>query len=820
MLNTNLNGAWEGRCIISETDSFGFEGTVPGSAINDLIKAGKLPEDLFWRDNADKVTEFENYDYEYKKTFEFTGAADGAKIRFERIDTYADVFLNGEKVYHSENGNIRHDIDVSSALRNGENELTVKLYSPTKWVQGRPKRAGAFTTERMYTRRMQCTYGWDWVARFLTVGLGQCTLMIPEQDEVYTENVYITTTDIDDESATVCVDVGFDTKYSGRILEFTVTDADGAGVCSKKKYCAEDFVRLHFDIPSPRLWYPLGYGEQPLYTFTLSDNGKTVYSEKFGIRTVKIMQLPDEKGSDVYNLCLSIKNKNYDFNESFSGFTLKINGEKIFCRGANWVPCVPYSVGDVSARQTEILELCAEAGVNMLRIWGGGAFETPHFYSECSRLGITVTQDFLMACGQYPEEQDWFIEELKKEAFYAARLARNQACLVWWSGDNENAVRGSDTDENYSGRRAAYDGIAPVLYREDPSRRFLPSSPFGGSFYASNTVGTTHNTQYLGDVIFPYIEKDDLSDYKDEFKKLRARFIAEEPQMGAVSLTSLRRFMTDDDIFNGDKMWLYHTKTNPSLRHELFEYLLFITEKVLGKFTDGKDRLFKLRYMQYEWMRVVMEQARREKGLCSGIIFWMMNECWPAASGWSIIDYYNLPKDVFYSFKRCAKPVLASIDYDGKIYTATVINDGREIEVKGQMKLLGADGKTVTEGSVFSNVIGKNTAEPLVVTSVELEKGEALIFEIESEQGGDRAFYKPGALNIRPAEVDFSINENEKTLTVSADSYLHAVTFTGNAVFEDNCFSLLPGETRTVSYRPIKDAPATDLTVEAYTICD
>ena len=264
-------------------------------------------------------------------------------------------------------------------------------------------------------------------------------------------------------------------------------------------------------------------------------------------------------------------------------------------------------------------------------------------------------------------------------------------------------------------------------------------------------------------------------------------------------------------------MWLYHTKTNPSLRREIFEYILMITEKILGRFTDGRDRLFKLRYMQYEWMRVVMEQARREKGLCSGIIFWMMNECWPAASGWSIIDYYTLPKDAFYSFKRCAKPVLASIDYDGKIYTANVINDGGETEVRGSLKLIGADGRTVTEGSVFSNVFAKNSAEPLIVTGVELAEGESLVFDIEGEFGRDRAFYKPGALNIRPTEIDFSINESEKTLTVSADSYVHAVTFSGNAVFEDNCFSLLPGETRTVWYRPLKDAPAAEITAEAYT---
>ena len=127
-----LSGAWAGRCITGENEGFDYGATVPGCAISDFIKAGRLPEDLFWRDNADKVVEYENYDYEYKKTFAFSGDSEGAILRFERIDTYADVYLNGVKVYHSENGNIRHDIDVSGALSEGENEITVKIFSPTK----------------------------------------------------------------------------------------------------------------------------------------------------------------------------------------------------------------------------------------------------------------------------------------------------------------------------------------------------------------------------------------------------------------------------------------------------------------------------------------------------------------------------------------------------------------------------------------------------------------------------------------------------------------------------------------------------------------
>ncbi len=818
MISIDLCGEWKAECIFLDKNRFDFVGNIPGSAINDLINAKILPEDIFWRDNADAVLEFEKCDYIYKKEFDFCGEHKKTVLRFERVDTYADVFLNGTKIYHSENGNIRHDIDVTDSIQQGRNLLEVRFYSPSEWVKDMPLRRGAFTKERMYTRRMQCTYGWDWVARFLTCGLGACSLLIPEELEILAENVYIATMDADSESATVRVDVAFPFEYEGRVLEFLILDPEGAVACRSLKYCEEDLVRLDMDVPSPQLWYPLGYGAQPLYTFAVKDCDKLIYSERFGVRTVKIMQLPDKVGGKNYELCLSVKNEEYDFNESFSGFVLKVNGEKVFCRGANWVSCVPFSVGNIDERQTAILELCAEAGVNMLRVWGGGAFETKHFYNECSRLGIMVTQDFLMACGAYPEEQDWFIEELKREALYAARLCRNQPCLMWWSGDNENAVKGCDVDEDYRGRRSAYAGIAPVIYREDPYRRFLPSSPYGGKLYASNTVGTTHNTQFLGQ-IFPFLLGDKLSNYKEEFKKYRARFIAEEPQLGAVSLPSLRRFMRDDDIFNSDTMWNYHTKNNPSLDFTLFDCLCNVAKGILGDFADPADRLFKSQYVQYEWLRVVMEQARRESDFCSGIIFWMMNDCWPASSGWSLIDYYNLPKNAYYSFKRCAKPVLASIDHSDGVYRVYIINDGDEKKLEVSVKVLSADRRSAKELTKLDIRAEKSSCAVVLEAENLLDSGEVLICDVKGELVRERAFYCHGGLEMCPVEIDVKVDRDKKFIEVLAkDKYVHAVAVSGNLILEDNCFSLLPYESRIIPYRALEADLDECLSTEAYTL--
>jgi beta-mannosidase len=814
----DLCGQWDAECLFDANNKFDFAGNVPGSAINDLINAKKLPENIFWRDHADAVLDYEKCNYVYKKTFDFHGERKKIILHFERIDTYADIFLNGKKLYHSENGNICHDIDITDTVLQGSNLVEVHLYSASEWVKDMPLRKGAFTRERMNTRRMQCTYGWDWVGRFLTCGLGECKINTLDDFEVLPENVYVVTTEADNESATVSADISFPFDYEGRVLEFLILAPDGSVSCRTLKYCKEDFVRLDFSISAPQLWYPLGYGEQPLYTLVIKDGDDLVYSEKIGLRTVKIMQRIDPAGSKNHELCLSIKNPKYDFNETFSEFVLKINGEKVFCRGANWVPCVPFGIGNIDSRQTELLELCAEAGVNMLRVWGGGAFESRHFYNECSRLGIMVTQDFLMACGAYPEDEDWFIEELKKETLYAARLCRNQPCLVWWSGDNENAVDGCDTDANYKGRRSAYEGIAPILYREDPYRRFLPSSPYGGNRYASNTVGTTHNTQFLGQ-LFPFLLGEDLSDYKDEFKKYRARFIAEEPQLGAISLPSLRRFMNENDIFNDDAMWRYHIKDNPGLKFTLFDCLSNVAEKILGTFTTPADKLFKLQYVQYEWVRVTLEQARRNAFFCSGIIYWMMNECWPAASGWALIDYYNLPKNAFYAFKRCSRSLIASVDCDDGVYRLYVINDGERKTVEADIKILSADRKTVKEYAKIDACAEKASSSVVFEAEHLLADKDVLICDVKSAQGNDRAFYCKGALEICPAEIDVAHDKKKGLITVTAkEKYVHSVVFSGNLIFDDNCFSLLPNESRAIFYRRLDASVDECLSVEAYTL--
>ena len=815
MKNISLGGTWALSGNNPDTkETLSLSALVPGSVLNDLVKADALKCDIFYRDNSEK---YEMWDWHYEKTFVLDEVAFHTELYFSKLDTYCDVYLNDAELCACQNGHIPYTFDVDGIVKCGENKIDVFFRSPIREVKDKPLAIGAFTKERMNTRRMQCTYGWDWVARFVTCGMGEVSLNSFAENEARVESVYVYTKSIDEYGAYIGISANINESALGKVYTFHVVDEKGNVVKSHKKYISYPRYDFNLSVEKALLWYPRGYGSQPLYTLRVLCDERVIHEEKFGIRTVKILQETDKEGSYNFERCLSLKETNfdkiYDRNEEFSSFTLVVNGVKILCMGANWVPCEPFDIGGNEKKITEILELSAEMGVNMIRVWGGGSFECEHFYDECSRLGITVTQDFLMACGHYPEKEEWFINELSKEAEYASKLLRNKACLMWWSGDNENATGGSDTMEDYTGRDSATYGIHPILMKNDPMRDFFPSSPYGGNLYASNTTGTTHNTNHLGDV-FAYLEKDDLSDYKDAYKTISARFIAEEPTFGAVSTYSSKKFMTDEDIY-GDSADIreYHTKSNPDLSKSLYEYFLLLSEKILGTFKDGEDRDFKLKYIQFENVRNSLEMLRRERWFESGDIFWQLNDCWPAYSGWAIIDYYNLPKAAFYSFKRCAKNVLCMIDKEKEEYSVYIACDGKDDEAVN-VHVFALDTKTGKRSEISNGAAFVMAGTTVNVCSFENKDSSIIIAETDT----DRAFYKDGALNIAKCDVSYSLDEENCTITFKADSYIHAVEIEGNLILEDNYFSLLPGEERSVCYRKHDSSKPLDLEITAYTV--
>ena len=790
--------------------------TIPGCVHTDLLNCGKI-EDYFWRDNSLSAQWIEDCDWEYSCDF---CAKEGKKVKliFEGLDTYAEIFLNGEHLKDTDNMFLQYEFDVTNILKK-ENNLTVKFKSPIKAVEDMPQRQGAFTSERINTRRIQCTYGWDWVDRFVTCGIFR-SVYLKYEDDMFIDNIYVATQSVDSFGAQIYTEFSVENYELGGLVNIEILSPKGNVINSTRLYCREPLIVRRFDIRNPELWYPNGYGEQPLYKLrvTVGDN---VLEDTFGIRTLKIVQLEDEEGSEYYNFAKDFQDteigKIYSFNDKPSGFQLVVNDKPIFCKGANWVPCEPFPSAETKEKIGRIVKMFSDIGGNFIRVWGGGIFERDEFYYECDKNGILVAQDFLMACGTYPEKEDWFIGALKRESEYAVKKLRNHPSLAWWHGDNENAQWGSDTLEDYRGRDSALKGIAENVYKYDNMRQFLPSSPYGGNVYSSATKGTAHTTMYCS-VIFGFFKDCKGDEYKEFLNSFVARFISEEPVFGGVSNSSLKRFLTYGDIFNDDteEMMRFHTKINPDFP-DIYNDIKSFCQKVFGKDETAADRLFKYRFLGYEWLRIVFENYRRCMGYCNGVVFWMLNDCWPAAIGWALIDYYNIPKASYYAFKRNANSITCSIAEAEKyrLYVANDSLDGKDVSIKAY--LLSLKDKKITdtfETKIHSKPYSANYIE-LPWTPDDLQ---FVIGDIEYEELKDRCFYKRKNLELKNCDNLLEVEKTENSVKIKADGYIHAVELDGDYIFSDNYFEMLPGETRTVTFELCEGAQSKDINVCGYTL--
>jgi beta-mannosidase len=804
----DLNGKWTLLGTDKDGKRLELPATVPGCVHTDLIANGVI-SDIYYRDNSKDIQWVENCDFTYERSFFVDEIKENAYLEFDGLDTYADIFLNGKHVQSVDNMFTPYAMPVDGIIKEGENHVSVRFRSPVKEVEGRPLRPGAFTTERLNTRRIQCTYGWDWVDRFVTMGIYKdVRLCFREKNEI--DNIYVFTKDINPYSAQLKLKIDLrNFEACAEAVHIEIRSPDGRIVFSKDRTIIRDSICEYIDIPEPALWYPRGYGEQPLYTLGVSTPTSKV-EQKVGIRKITILQIDDKEGSRERETALWLQSLDYlkdrDFNEKTACFTLLVNGVKIMCKGGNWVPCEPFQSAETPEKIKRILALSAEMGVNMIRVWGGGIFERDDLYDECDRLGILVSQDFLMACGHYPEDEDWFIDALRREAHAAALRLRNHACLAFWTGDNENAEWGDENRTDFPGYRSATFGIEPVISRLDPERYFFPSSPYGGNRYSSATRGTTHGTNYMFPM-FVYIDETDMSDYRKFFSQFIFRFNTEQPVFGMSFASCLEKYLDKEDIYGESTELLeYHSKTNPYLKHTLFELNEMMAQKIFGRFEDGADRLLKLQMIQCEWTRISLELFRRYKGFSSGIIYWMLNDCWPASAGWSFIDYYACPKPSYYAFKRCAAKALVMLSESDGVLSLHVGNDSLEA-LTGSASLYvydTANGRELCRREIdFS--LKPNCTESVFECDYEefaknMNENCVILCDALSTLGDDRAILVPKRYSdLKVGYSDWRvIYENEEKITVEADGFTPFVMIDSPYLLSDNCFILKKGERRTV----------------------
>ncbi|OGS22939.1 MAG: hypothetical protein A2252_07620 [Elusimicrobia bacterium RIFOXYA2_FULL_39_19] len=634
-----------------------FSASVPGCIHTDLAAAGKI-SDPFYGTNEKDLQWISGIDWDYKTRFDIADKnlfqKDRIDLLFEGIDTFAQISLNGKNLGRSDNMFHEYRFDVKSLLKEKNNILLINFKSPLKSSKNLEKKYGKLYASngdisRVYARKAQYSYGWDWGPCFTTSGLYK-GVSIEGSDNARIISLFAQTTEISSKKATLKIDYEID-SFNGSELEADLKILFNNTVLttsteSLKLQKGRNEGSFKVEIKDPQLWYPNGYGKQPLYKidFQLKCKNKIIdsFSDRFGIRKIQVIQDKDSVGRT---------------------FIFEVNGIKIFSKGYNWIPADSFLPNVTAKQYKKLLNLAKESNANMMRIWGGGIYEDDQFYKTCDELGLLVWQDFMFACAVYPGYKG-FLDSVTREANYQIRRLRNHPCIALWCGNNENEAYKWDGWDGYPiGKKTPdetifYKILPGLLKKLDPATLYWPSSPWGyEKAYDSKTTGDSHSWEVWN-----------LRDYT-AYSKETGRFISEFGFQSMPNFSTIPSYAGASERALTSEVMENHNKqiegTSKLYRHMALWFP--VTE-------DLKEFVFRTQMLQGQALKYGIEHWRRRKFKTAGALIWQLNDCWPVAS-WSLVDYSLKPKLSYAYIKKVFSPLLVSIEKQENGISVWLIND-------------------------------------------------------------------------------------------------------------------------------------------------
>ena len=633
-----------------------FETKVPGTVYGTWLEHGAM-EDPYWRDCEDDALAMMEGEYEYETTLPFCEelmSCRAIRLKFEGIDTLADIYFNGNHLGVADNMHRVWEYPVKSlaAESGGVNTIRVRFHSPLSFIKeayekspydGSPEAMQGFPL----LRKSHCSFGWDWGPRLPDAGLFRpVSLVGVEQAEIrdvwirqiHREGAVSLSCDIAVESVcdTVCT------------CELKVTGPKGDTSVSQLQRKNDGFFG-GIVIDNPELWWPNGYGSQPLYRVeaVLKANGEIqdIQSRMVGLRTMKVNTGADEYGSR---------------------FAHEVNGVEIFAMGADYIPedCIR---GRVNRERTRtLLEHCRDCNFNVIRVRGGGYYPDDFFYDLCDELGLIVWQDFMFACAVYPLTPE-FEANVTAEIRDNVRRIRHHACLGLWCGNNEMEMFLADNQwVRKPLQKTEYlimnERIIPELLRQyDPDTFYWPSSPSSGGDFDSP------NDPDRGDVHYWEVWHGGLpfTDYRNYY----FRYLSEFGFQSFPAVKTIEQFTAPEDRNIFSYVMEKHQK-NAGANGKILQYM-----SQMYLYPESLELLvYVSQLLQAEAIRYGVEHFRRNRGRCMGCVYWQLNDCWPVAS-WSSIDYYGRWKALHYFAKRFFAPVLLSCEEEGALSSSMNVNE-------------------------------------------------------------------------------------------------------------------------------------------------
>ena len=817
-----LDHGWQSRQINSaeqDAEIGWLPATVPGDVHLDLLANKKIP-DPFFRDNEAKLQWIENESWEYRLKFEATPALlarTNVDLVFDGLDAASTVYVNGVQVLAADNMFRIWRVPVKAHLHAGSNLLRVVFPSPVKAaaeIAARdPWQTKTGTAPKTYIRKAAYEYGWDWGPRFVTSGIWR-PVRIEAWDKVRIADFAIYQRDVSGEVAHLNAEVEVEAATAGpaRITVnyhqagVPVTGMPVFVTSAANLHAGRNVISLPIEIRKPKLWYPAGYGDQPLYDFTaqlgVTGQWAELRTAKAGLRAIILDRHPDKWGRS---------------------FQLVVNGIPIFAKGADVIPFDSFPARVKTADYRRILESARDANMNMVRHWGGGYYETEEFYSICDELGIMVWQDFQFGNDWQPGTYAFKLN-VEAEADDQVRRLRNHPSIVVWCGNNETEMA-----LNWNGRAklptdvkfqmwqdyiTEFSGILTrVVARLAPGTPYWPSSPSADYEEVSPKYHT--GDDHIWDVWHGRVP---FSTYETH----HSRFVTEYGFQSFPEMKTIEAFTQPEDrtgIFT--PVMLAHQKNNEG-NSIIHDYLL----KDYPEPKDFPSFLYVSQVLQAEGIKIGAEHFRRSRPETMGSIFWQLNDCWPVAS-WSSIDYYGHWKALQYYARRFYAPILISPHVEEGSLKVYIVSDltnkqgGRLV-----VRLMDFDGKVLLKedrvvsveplsSSVYLDWSLRKLADAgaadtsRVFVSAQLGSADATISSNIAYLAPTKEIHlKPATLKVDVVDVSSGTGapilvENLKgksayTIRVSSPVLARSVYLSfGNldVNISDNYFDLLPGET-------------------------
>ena len=788
-----LNTNWKMRCT---EDTDWQEAVVPGTVYTDLLRNGNM-ENPYWKDNEDSICALMEKDYEYECTFEAgeTETCSSVFLKFEGLDTVADVYLNNELLGQPINMHRVWEYEVRTLLTEGENTLRVVFHSPLKYIAEAYKKYGNIGNDDtyegfMHLRKAHYMFGWDWGAHLPDAGIFRpvklCKVYGGRMDSVYIRQHH------EEDRCTLEFDAEYRMEETGNYeVKITVTSPEqktwetslsGEGTGS-------------IAIENPQLWWVNGLGGQPLYEVeaVLFYNGEAVdtWKRRIGLRSMTMQRNKDEWG------------------ESFAH---EINGKAFFAMGADYIP-EEHLLGNRSEERTrQLLMDCKLANYNVIRVWGGGFYPDDWFYDICDELGLAVWQDFMFACSVY-ELTPEFEANIRQEFIDNIKRLRHHPSLGLWCGNNEMEMF---VDERCWVTKPSevrdylfmYERIIPEVLREyDPQTFYWPASPSsGGSF-------DNPNDPDRGDVHYWKVWHGNRP--FSEYRKFFFRYASEFGFQAFPCKKTIETISDDPADWNIFSYIMEKHQRNYGANGKIMNYLQQ-TYRYPG---DFDTLLYASQLLQADAIRYGVEHFRRNRGRCMGAVYWQLNDCWPVIS-WSSIDYWGRWKALHYYAKRFFAPVMISCQEESWMTQEANMNrqhfefeksiwlnvtnetlEDKEIQVKWYLRnakaeILREETETLSVPALSSVWMDKVELPEVDVfteyVSFEAwEKGQKI-----SE--GSVIFSYPKYFKYENPNLRFHVEGN--TITVAADAYAKSVEILNeneDLVLSDNYFDL-NGDSKTV----------------------